>query len=43
MLTSLAPSPTAKVVPHFLTIFVIYALVFGETLQQTTLTESFNI
>jgi len=38
----LAPSPTAKVLPHCLTIFVKVYLSFGETLQHITLDDIFN-
>jgi hypothetical protein len=39
ILTSLAPSPTERVLPHYLTIFVKVYLSFGETLQQITLVD----
>jgi len=43
MLTSLAPSPIARVVPHYLTILVIYYLSLGETLQHITLYDYFRM
>jgi hypothetical protein len=36
MLTSFAPSPIAKVTPHYLTIHAITSLSFGEHRQQIT-------
>jgi hypothetical protein len=42
ILTSLAPSPTAKVLPHSLTILVRVYLSLGETLQQITLDDIFK-
>jgi hypothetical protein len=37
ILTSLAPSPTANVLPHYLTMMARVSLSLGETLQQITL------
>jgi hypothetical protein len=42
ILTSFAPSPTAKVLPHYFTILVKVYLSFGETLQQITLDDIFS-
>lgn len=42
ILTSFAPSPTARVLPHYLTILVRVYLSLGETLQQITLEDILN-